>query len=270
MSKSGDAGVDFLHWVLPELGYRWEGFRKPRGQVLQRIHQRIRELDLQGFDEYALFLKKVPEEWNRLEDTLYVTISRFFRDRILWDELSERILPDMVKNNAPSRAGIWSAGCCNGEEPYSIAIAADKSGILNSINIWASDKNPDLLERAKTGSYAVSSLKELSAGERSNYFSFDELHSEYVINPDIRKSVQFEVRNIRGSLPDPDDPFSLVFCRNLVFTYFDETAQLQFLSGIREILMDGGLVIVGSNETLPEGNGWKKVQGNLPLYMKTA
>jgi len=267
MNKPVHAGVEFLQWALPKLGYRWEGFRKPHGQVLQRIYQRIHDLDLASLTEYKSFLENNPDEWKRLDQSLYVTISRFFRDRKLWDEFSENILPVIVKKHSPIPVRIWSAGCCNGEEPFSIAIAADKSGILDSVKIVATDRYPHLLNRAKAGRFPGSSLRELSSAERSRYFTYDSSLSMYVVDPIIRESVQFEQRNIRKSLPN--DTFSIIFCRNLVFTYFSETEQLHFLSGIANILHDDGLLMIGANENLPVKKGWERVQKNIPVYTKT-
>ncbi len=268
MNKHDRTGTDFLQWALPELGYRWRGFRKPRAQVLQRIIERIHELELSGYKEYQTFLEHHPDEWKRLDQMLYVTISRFYRDRKLWDELATNILPRLVEGNAPELVVVWSAGCCNGEEPYSIAIAAHQSGMLDKITIIASDRYPHLLERAKIGLYPESALRELTPAERSRYFTYNDKLLEYRIDPVIRSSVHFEERNIRHSLAD--DFFHIIFCRNLVFTYFNNTEQIQLLAGFRNSLFNDGYLITGSKEQLPEEAGWIKPWANVPVYRKAS
>ena len=65
---SSDEGTKFLQWALPRLGYRWNGFRKPRGQVLKRVKSRIQELNLSGgYSEYKHFLQKNQDEWQVLD-----------------------------------------------------------------------------------------------------------------------------------------------------------------------------------------------------------
>jgi chemotaxis protein methyltransferase CheR len=250
LNNKNQSDVEFLRWALPKLGYRWKGFRKPRSQVLQRIRERVAELNLSGFSDYKSFLETHTEEWKILDKLLFVTISRFFRDRKLWDDLTGKIIPELAERNNPEKIRAWSAGCCNGEEPYSIAIAADLCGYTGNTSILASDRNPYLLERAKTGIYPSSSIKELTKHEKEYFFEKIDDEPNYRIVKSIKNGVKFEQRDIKKSLPD--ETFDLIFCRYLVFTYFDISSQKSFLESIKNILNDGGYLIIGSNETLPE------------------
>ena len=51
----------------------------------------------------------------------------------------------------------------------------------------------------------------------------------------------------------PDGPFDLVFCRNLVFTYFAPALQLELLARIAARLRPGGFLVLGRHEQLPPG-----------------
>ena len=73
--------VEFLQWALPQLGLRWAGFRKVRGQVRKRIVRRLRELELTHIAEYRPYLAEHPAEWTVLDACLRISISRFYRDR---------------------------------------------------------------------------------------------------------------------------------------------------------------------------------------------
>ena len=44
--------IAFLQWSLPQLGLRWPGFRKVRRQVCKRISRRMKELELDTFEQY--------------------------------------------------------------------------------------------------------------------------------------------------------------------------------------------------------------------------
>jgi hypothetical protein len=90
----------FLQWALPRLGMRWPGFRKVRRQVHKRLNRRLDELGLTQILEYCGYLKTHPDEWQILESFLRISISRFYRDRGVWDRLRDEVLPPA--------SGIWS------------------------------------------------------------------------------------------------------------------------------------------------------------------
>lgn len=254
---SSQKGTSFLQWVLFKLGYRWDGFRKPQNQVLSRIRIRIQELGLPGgFDEYKEYLKDHPEEWKILDPLCDVTISKFFRDRKMWEYLQDEILPELLNSEPIS---IWSAGCCNGEEAYSLAIIneqlTEKTGlesIKNKVNILATDRNDQVLNRAGKGQYPESALKELTDDEIDKYFRkpYKGHEEHYQVEERLKEYNEFEKRDIQESLPD--QTFELILCRNLVFTYFTEERQVQFLERLKPHLAEESFLIIGSNECLPE------------------
>ncbi len=254
---SSQKGISFLRWVLSKMGYRWDGFRKPRNQVLSRIRNRMQGLGLSGgFAEYREYLQDHPEEWKTLDKLCDVTISKFFRDRKVWEYTLDEILPELL-DDPPVL--IWSAGCCNGEEAYSLAVIGEQLAVksgrqINSsqIKILATDRNQQVLSRARKGRYPAGALKEMTNEEIDNYFRKleDEKEDDYQVEERLKEYIDFENRDIKDSLPDRT--FDLILCRNFVFTYFDEQRQLQFLERLKSLLKDEGYLIVGSNESLPE------------------
>jgi chemotaxis protein methyltransferase CheR len=146
--------IAFLQWVLPQLGLCWPGFRKVRGQVCKRVRERMRDLGLDNFAAYrARRLEADPTEWRVLDECCHITISRFFRDRAVFEALRTRILPDIAERaeRERRRAQVWSAGCASGEEPYTIRILWDVE-INNthpavSLSIIATDVDDAMLER---------------------------------------------------------------------------------------------------------------------------
>jgi chemotaxis protein methyltransferase CheR len=88
--------VAFLQWALPRLGRRWAGYRKVRRQVCRRVSRRIGELGLTSFAEYRKYLERDPDEWPRLDAMTNITISRFYRDRAVYDFLLSEVLPALV------------------------------------------------------------------------------------------------------------------------------------------------------------------------------
>lgn len=261
-----------MQWALPKLGYRWKGFRKPRGQVLKRVRARMRELELPGsYGEYREYLEHHPKEWAVLDSLCDVTISKFFRDRKLWDYLRDQIFPSRIESTGGNSLSIWSAGCCNGEEPYSIAMIVaqlkEREWPGMKVTILASDRNPDVLQRAKAGRFPEGALKELRKDEIDTYFHKDETgDDDYVIRDQLKSCVTFEKRDIRKSFPET--VFDIVFCRNLVFTYFLKKEQIDFLNRLNPHVADNGYLVIGSNETIPGVDGFTKVSPTFPIYKK--
>ena len=100
------------------------------GQVCKRVGRRLKELGLTELGEYRKHLETHPEEWVILDGFCRITISRFFRDRGVYETLGSQVLPDLARRCAStgeSATNIWSAGCGAGEEPYSIAILCHSS-----------------------------------------------------------------------------------------------------------------------------------------------
>jgi chemotaxis protein methyltransferase CheR len=222
--------VAFLQWALPRLGRRWAGYRKVRRQVCRRVRARAGELGLDGFDAYRAHLERHPDEWQVLDGLTNVTISRFNRDRGVFEFLAQVV---------GQGARVWSAGCASGEEPYTLALLRD------DLEILATDVDPAMLRRAEAGRYPPSALRELSATLREAAFT------DGVLRPYVRSRVTFKRHDIRGE--PPAGPFELVLCRNVAFTYFDDAVQRATLQRIASVTAPGGALVVGAHEDLPAG-----------------
>jgi chemotaxis protein methyltransferase CheR len=230
--------VAFLQWALPRLDLRWQGFRRVRRQVCRRISGRLAELGLADAAAYRAYLEDHGQEWVVLGGLCRVTISRFWRDRAVFEALRDELLPAL----GPA-VSAWSAGCASGEEPYSLVLAAEQAGI--AIRVLATDVDPALLERARRARYPESSLRELPAALRARAFERGCLRREY------REPVRFLRHDLRAGTPN--GPFDLVLCRNLVFTYYDEELLRETGRRLARALRPGGALLVGTHETLPEG-----------------
>jgi len=230
--------VGFLQWALPRLGLSWPGFRKVRRQVCRRISRRIDELGLVDAAAYRSHLEVYPDEWAHLDVLCRITISRFWRDRAVFDALREVVLPAL----GPT-VRCWSAGCASGEEAYSLVLAATDARV--SVEVLATDVDPVLLERARRACYPESSLRDLPEHVRAGAFE------DGCLRPEHRNPVSFTLHDVRSE--PAAGPFDLVLCRNLAFTYFDEASQGAVADRLHESLRPGGTLVVGIHETPPEG-----------------
>jgi chemotaxis protein methyltransferase CheR len=264
--------VEFLQHHLPRLGLRWAGYRKVRRTVCKRLGRRLREFGLENLQAYAALLEQDPEEWRRLEGFCRIPISRFYRDREVFETLARRVLPDLAQRAAArgdGRVRCWSAGCASGEEPYSLRIAwsqrAERASPGIGIGILATDAEPTMLSRAARACYGKGSLKDLprDALERA-FVPSDDGHC---LRPEFEEGVTFELQDIRSE--PPEGPFDLILCRNLVFTYFDKALQAKVLSRIATRLRPGGYLVIGGHERLPaEAKGFRPCDKALPIFRR--
>jgi len=237
------------------MGYQWQGFRKVRNQVCKRIRLRIESLGLAGFSGYKHYLASHEEEWDMLDGLCYVTISRFYRDRKIFYALESRILPALAEKAAGRKRPeirCWSAGCCSGEEPYTLKIIwreiCQRNGPPGvSFSIVATERHADLIARARTGFYTAGSLKELESGLISRAFVREK--GGFRLKNDYKDGILFLEQDIRDETPD--GRFDLILCRNLVLTYFGQAIQNRILTKMIKKIRPGGFLLIGAHESLP-------------------
>ncbi len=241
----------FLQWALPRLGRHWPGYRKPRRLLCKRLGRRLRELGLPDLDAYRSHLLAREDEWAALDALCGIPISRFYRDRGVFDALEREVLPALAEA-ARSRAAldVWSAGCARGEEPYTLAIlwAAHLHERYPSLRlrVVATDNDERMLERARSGVFSASSLKELPADLRAA--GFERADGAWRVRERFR-GIEFLRQDLRETMPA--GPFDLILCRNVLFTYYASPLREQLAERIVERLRPGGALVVGIHESPP-------------------
>jgi chemotaxis protein methyltransferase CheR len=250
--------VAFLQWALPRLHRPWAGFRKVRNQVCRRIERRWRALALADVTAYRVHLETHPDEWRALDALCTVTVSTFYRDTAMWEALAADVLPELARQAVARGAPTLHAasfGCASGEEPYTLMLAwrfalAPRFPRLR-FEITATDVVEPVLERARVGCYAASSLKLLPATWREQ--AFERVGERWCLRGPFRDGVEFVRQDLRDALPDRQ--FDLILCRNLLFTYFDPPIQRDLLARLLAHLRPGGAFVLGRRETLPAQAG---------------
>jgi chemotaxis protein methyltransferase CheR len=264
--------VAFLQWALPRLKLRWPGFRRVRKQACKRIQRRMTALSCPDVAAYRLYLDEHPEEWASLDAFCRITVTRFYRDRRVFQTLMDDVLPELARAALARSARtlrVWCAGCGSGEEPYTLAIgwqlqlARRFPGLV--LDILATDADDDLLSRASEACYAWSAVRNLPPDWFARAFR---LHDErYCLKPEFRTAVRFRSHDLRTPLDEGG--FDLICCRNLAFTYFEHDLQLQAAQAFHERLLPGGVLVLGVHERLPEGGpGFSGISERLALYRK--
>lgn len=243
--------VEFLQWALPHMRMRWSGFRKVRRQVCKRIAGRLEELNLAKPSKYKAYLADHPAEWKKLDSFCRITLSRFYRDKSVFHFLQNVVLQELVKKTGTNRLRCWCCGCAGGEEPYTLSLIWHQ--ILKprfpetDLEIIATDSMDIMLDRALTGSYAKSCLKDLP--EDLLRTGFNRQNRLYSLKKLYRDPVRFLKQDVREEMPE--GPFNIIFCRYLVFTYFDEKLQTELLEKFLSRLAPGGALVLGRIDRLP-------------------
>jgi chemotaxis protein methyltransferase CheR len=252
--------IKFLQWAVPQLQMRWPGFRKVRGQVCKRLQRRLNELALNELDGYRDYLARHHDEWQNLDGLCRITISRFYRDKMMFAFLEDTVLPELAQRVLARREKvlrIWCVGAGSGEEPYSLSIIWHlklKNRFPDlKLQIVATDSDPNMIQRSHAACYEYGSIKNLPQDWQSEVFVQQD--ERYCLKPQYQANVEFVLHDVReeptGMLYEA--AFDLVLCRNLVFTYFDEPLQLRIFDRICHVLAEGGALVIGIHEFLPQG-----------------
>jgi chemotaxis protein methyltransferase CheR len=180
----------------------------------------------------------------------------FFREKGSFDVLEQHIAPALLRAREGSerRLRIWSAGCCTGEEPYSIGMLLDRmipqAGAWNT-TILATDINLAFLRKAAAGEYGEWSFRSAPGWIRDRYFQ-PRRDGRFKLDERIRKRVAFSYLNLADdtypSLTNNTNAMDVIFCRN-VLMYFSAERARTVVDKLYRALVDGGWLIVSPAET---------------------
>lgn len=179
----------------------------------------------------------------------------FFRDKQTLEALAKNVLSELIRSRRgrEQRLRIWSAACCTGEEPYSLAILLHQ--VLPDLQDWhvtitATDINPRFLHKAAAGIYGEWSFRDAPAGLKERYFKRI-ADGRFVILPEIKKLVSFAhlnlVEDVYPSLATDTNAMDLIFCRN-VLMYFTPFQVRKVIRNLGHALIEGGWLAVSPSE----------------------
>lgn len=218
-----------------------------RSQSYESIEQYLDHLRTNGTEEDMLVFF----------DMLSTNTTSFFREKEHFDHLAEYFYPGLESAPRGRRVRIWSAACSNGSEPYTIGIHAREClpGLDNlDFKILATDLSNKALDAARNAVYPEKALDHLSRQIRATYFEpramtrGDKSEAFFQVHHSVRSLVSVHQLNLMDPWP-MKGPFDVIFLRN-VMIYFDKTTREQLVQRMRGLLRAGGLLVIGSAETL--------------------
>lgn len=231
----------------------------PRWPDLRRgVEAAAHEAGCTELDAYIRHMLSAPPQKAELETLashLTVGETYFFREQRIFEVLADHILPPLMRSRASGerRIRIWSAGCCTGEEPYSIAIALHR--LIPDWRDWnitllATDVNPRFLRKAQTGVFSQWSFRGAPAWVKQQYFT-PTSDGQFEILPAIKRSVRFANLNLAAdpypSLLNDTIAIDVIFCRN-VLMYFTPAQTDKVMRKLYDAQTHGGWLIVSPSE----------------------
>nr|WP_249146404.1 protein-glutamate O-methyltransferase CheR [Bradyrhizobium diazoefficiens] len=175
----------------------------------------------------------------------------FFRDKVPFDHFRDTIMPEVIKARAGRRSvRIWCAAGSTGQEPYSLAMCLKEMGAaLNGwrVEIVATDLSQEVLEKARAGIYSQFEVQRgLPIQMLVKYFK--QAGETWQINPDVRAMVQHRQLNLLHDFSQLGT-FDVIFCRN-VLIYFDQDTKVGIFNRLARQIEPDGFLVLGAAETV--------------------
>lgn len=221
------------------------------------VSKRITETSSDNTANYLGLLKASPEEVDQLLDSLNISYSLFFRDPLDYSIIERFILPSLFHRKGKDQSSsvrIWSAGCADGPEPYTLSIIGDeltqKFSLLNPPLIFATDLSEKALNKARIGNYNPASLQNVKLKQIGLYFS--KTDQVYHVSEHLKKHIEFSRYDLLGSKTGSPPSgifggFDMVTCCNLMM-YYKREIQEMILGKIYHSLANKGFLMVDSSE----------------------
>lgn len=247
-----DAFSEILLYVKNMRGIDFSAYRS--NTIGRRLMGRLQATGMPDYGAYAGLLRDDPKEIEKLVDAFTIKVSHFFRNPFTFEVLRDPVLPDLVEETK-GELRIWSAGCANGEEAYSLAILLreilEKEFSSANILILATDIDRNALAEAEKAVYKSDSLCEVKKRYLDKYFTRtgDNL---YRVHDEVKSMVTFAYHDVTTGIPPKEGIFSdysIIFCRN-VLIYFNLGLQEKVLTSFSG-LQHRGYLVLGEAESLP-------------------
>lgn len=238
--------------------------------VDRRIQRHMSLHRIDTLKDYVTYVQQHNGEAKELFRDLLIGVTNFFRDPESFDQLRRLFAEEYLPTLEEGTVRVWVPGCATGEEAYSVAIivqeAMEGAGISRTVYIYATDLDDRAISMARRGVFSKNIEADVSSERLKRYFT--EREEGYRVRQSIRSGIAFAVQDITS-----DPPFSrldLVCCRN-VLIYLKPGAQKAVLSRIRYGLKDGGLLMLGSSESVsPLPDPFETVDGSHRIYRRCA
>jgi two-component system CheB/CheR fusion protein len=239
--------------------------------IQHKISGRMSVLGISELLEYEEYIKSTQSEYKQIFNAILGGESLFFRDPGVWNFVTDSILPKIIQASEENKIiRIWSVGCSNGEEPYSIAIMLAetlKDDLAKyNVRVYATDIDESALRIARSGTYTLDHLSELPEYVKKRYFI--RRGDMFIVSNEIKRLLIFSRHNIVSDPPISN--IDLLLCRN-VLLYLNTALRSSIIQKLRYALSDKGYLLLGLGETHIDSNvyGLKPLNTKWRIFKKT-
>jgi chemotaxis protein methyltransferase CheR len=229
-----------------------------RNMVYNRLLRRLRARNMASFGDYLqLVQREGSDEREAFVNALTTNLTAFFREPHHFDVLMTRARERAQRRGSPLRC--WSSACSTGEEAWSIAMVLREAECAGEV--LGTDIDTEVLDTAQAGIYRLERTSSLPQERLRRHFLRGTGGNDGLVSvrPELRSLVRFGQLNLQSPVWPAQQPFDVIFCRNVVI-YFDREFQKKLLGRLAELLVPGGLLMVGHSESFPSAHpGFRSV-----------
>lgn len=213
----------------------------------------LREAGMASLDELisTLTVSRETVLSRKVVEALLNNETYFFRDKAMFDQLPQKILPELAERRAATRTlSIWSAGCSTGQEALSLAmllVEQESRWAGWTIDILGTDVSRGVIDVARKGRYSQFEIQR-GLGVTQMIRWFDETQGGWQAQDRIHSKLRFDVHNLLD-LPPALGRFDIVLCRN-VLLYFDAANRARAFDRISSAMAPDGWLMLGAGETV--------------------
>lgn len=236
--------------------------------VQSRLARRLRATGIGTYRAYIAFVNSEAGigERQRMISALTTNVSHFFREMHHFETLRRDVLPPLIaRARSGGRVRIWSAGCSQGQEAYSIAMTLldmMPDAAEHDIRILASDIDPVVVRFGREARYDAATAAAIPAPLAARFTRT--AGGDLALGEAPRRLVSFQELNLHGPWP-MRGRFDAIFCRNVVI-YFTQERQSVLWGRFRASLMPGGWLFVGHSERIPDAAGLGMTTAGITTY----
>ena len=217
-----------------------------KSQQMRRRLQGLANSQAGSVVDYCALVERDEAALTKLKNFLTINVTEFFRDVEQFNILKTKVMPVLL--NQRSHINVWSAGCSNGGEPYSVAITLKEITGDARHRIVATDIDDQVVDKArKGGPYVDADLTNVPPKLMLKYFQKEP--DGYYIVDEIKRMVDFKRQDLLKNRFDSG--FDMILCRNVVI-YFSDEAKKKLYRGFYDSLNPNGVLFIGATETLLE------------------
>ncbi|OCC22859.1 hypothetical protein MB02_13855 [Croceicoccus estronivorus] len=242
-----------------------------RWRIRSALASLLRDRGIVSSENFALRLTHDAELVRDVVDALLNNETYFFRDRMVFDQLAEQVLPALGRRNRRTRRlSVWSAGCSTGQEVLSLGmVLADRKAHWSgwAVDILGTDVSATAVAAAREGIYSQFEIQRgLGIGEMLSFF--EERTDGWQASDSLRAMARYTTHNVLDG-PPATECFDLILCRN-VLLYFDQETRCRALANLARALAPGGYLLLGSGETVIGQTDLLEIDSDNPGFFRHA